>query len=114
MKALIAAVCIAALTGCAAVGTQTPQQQLQGYCAVSVPEFAAVDTVKDQLDANAAKLVSIAAPINAAICTPAAINAATPETVQQYLAQVLPAVTVLGIELASKKNAAAPAVGASQ
>lgn len=114
MKALLATICLGlALAGCASF-QQTPQQAMQGYCAVSVPEFAAVDSVKDQLDDKAKKLVDVAAPLNAAICTPAAISAATPETVQQYLVQVLPAVTVLGIELAAKHDAPASAAGATK
>lgn len=112
MKALIATTCLTlALVGCASV-QQTPQQVMQGYCAVSVPEFAALSSVSDKLDAKAAQLVNAAAPINAALCAPAAVVSATPESVQQYLAQVLPAVTVLGVTLAAEH--AAPAVGASQ
>lgn len=102
---------IALLSGCATVSTQTPQQALQAYCTVSVPEIAAFQASATLLSPTAQKALLVVAPLNATLCSPTSIAAATQGDVTTYMQQVLPALTTLAIEFAAiqaKAKAAMP------
>lgn len=94
-----------ALAGCAGMTQQTPQQALQSYCTVSVPEIAAFQSEASKLTPKAQAALAKAAPVNATLCSPASIAAASAADVATFTAQVLPAITVITIELAAKPEA---------
>ena len=101
---------VALLSGCATVANQTPSQALQAYCTVSTPEIAAFQASAAMFSPQVQTALAIVAPLNAMLCSPTSIAAATSGDVQTYVSRVLPPLTTIALEFAAIQSKAAKAM----
>lgn len=96
-----AAVFVSALGACASPSGQAPdlQAQLGAFCNVATTEVAAFESVMLDLSPKAQQALATAGPLVATLCAPGVIASA--DNLQQFTANVLPALTILAIEYAA-------------
>ncbi len=109
MKALLTAALLLltmAMFGCAAPGQNglTPVQQLQAWCPTATGEVRAFQSVRADLKPTAQTALDNLAPIVLTTCDPANLANANDATVQQWVQNILPQLTIIAVEAAAAKN----------
>lgn len=102
---LLAAAAALALGACATTGSTTPGAQLAAWCPTAQSEMTAFQTVATELPADGQKAIAVAAPLIATLCSPASVADATAGNLTQFTQDVLPALTIIGVEYAALMNA---------